>query len=186
MRVDARARRGAIPPQQARQAALALRDRVLAVNLVGPCAAVSGFWPIGDEIDPRPLMQALAARGHELCLPVVIARGQPLLFRRWRAGDELRAAAFGTFVPKPEAPPLRPDVLLVPLLAFDRSFGRIGYGAGYYDRTLAGLRAEAQSTLALGIAFAVQEVALVPSGAGDQRLDAVATEREIIVARGFV
>lgn len=186
MRVEAKARRKEITPQRAQQAALALRDRVLASGLIGHGAAVSGYWPIGDEIDPRPLMQALAARGHELCLPVVIAGGQPLLFRRWRAGDELVAAGFETFVPGPAAAPMQPDVLLVPLLAFDRNLYRLGYGAGYYDRTIAVVRSEARSRTALGIAFALQEVAAVPTGPGDERLDAVATEREIVAPHGFV
>ncbi len=179
-------RRGEIPAAEAERAARALRDRVIACDLIVAGAAVSGFWPIGDEIDPRPLMRALAARGHALCLPVTLARGQPLLFRRWQEGDELVAAGFGTFVPKPEAPPLRPDVLLVPLLAFDHRGSRLGYGVGYYDRTLTALRGAGPRIMAIGVGFAAQEVTEVPAGPGDQRLDAIATEREIIACQGSV
>lgn len=143
-------------------------------------ATVSGFWPMGPEIDIRPLLLALHERGHALCLPVTPKRGNPLLFRRWRPGDELVRGPMGTRQPAPDAEPLTPDFLLVPLLAFDRAGRRLGYGGGYYDRTLAVL----PGATALGCAYAAQELDEVPVGAEDQRLAAIATEAELIIPGG--
>lgn len=137
-------------------------------------AVVSGVWPLPGEIDLRPLLEALHGRGHGIVLPVTPPRGQPLTFRRWRPGDVLVPERFGTMAPMGE--PAVPDFLLVPLLAFDRRGYRLGYGGGYYDRTLAAL----PNRFALGFAFAAQEVDIVPVGPTDVRLDAVATERGII------
>jgi 5-formyltetrahydrofolate cyclo-ligase len=141
-------------------------------------AVVSGFWPLGGEIDIRPLLTALYTRGHTIVLPVTPKRGLPLTFRVWRPGDAMIAERFGTMRPAGEE--LAPTFLFVPLLAFDRRGGRLGYGAGYYDRTLAGL----SPRFAVGCAFAAQEVAEVPMGPRDVRLDAFATEREVILVRG--
>jgi 5-formyltetrahydrofolate cyclo-ligase len=124
-------------------------------------------------------MADLAAQGHALCLPVVQGRGKPLLFRAWRRGDALVRGSLGIPAPGPEAAPLVPGLLLVPLLAFDREGFRLGHGAGYYDMTLAGLRA-AGPVLAVGIAYAGQEVARVPREVHDQSLDWVITESEAI------
>jgi 5-formyltetrahydrofolate cyclo-ligase len=140
-----------------------------------PGEVVAGFWPLAGEIDIRPLLVALHAAGHEIVLPVTPKRGLPLTFRLWRPGDEMLKERFATMRPIGEE--RRPDWLLVPLLAFDRYGGRIGYGAGYYDRTLPDL----SPRFALGCAFAAQEVPEVPTGPFDVRLDAVATEREIIL-----
>ncbi len=144
-----------------------------------PAATLSAYWPLRDELDPRPILSALAARGQRLCLPVVVEPGAALVFRGWRPDTALEPAAFGTQVPGPDCPVLEPDVLLVPLLAFDRRGHRLGYGGGFYDRTLAGLRA-CRPVLAIGLAFAAQEVDEVPVEAGDQPLDRIVTEREVI------
>jgi 5-formyltetrahydrofolate cyclo-ligase len=186
LRAAAQARRAAIPAERARAAALAARDRVLAAEIVPAGAVVSGFWPVRDEFDPRPLLDALAARGHRLCLPVVVAKGRPLAFRVWAPGDPLEHAGFGLSVPCWDAAPAIPEVLLVPLLAFDRRGYRLGYGGGYFDRTLAALRERSKSTRALGLGFALQEVPALPALAHDQRLDAIATEREIIRISDFL
>lgn len=141
---------------------------------------VSGFCPIRSEIDVRPLMLALASMtGADLAMPVVVARGQPLLFRRWQADRALVPGPFGTAHPAESEPALVPDLVLVPLLAFDRRRHRLGYGAGFYDRTLAGLRVAGPLT-AVGVAYGAQEVDAVPIGAHDQRLDLVLTERGLI------
>nr|HET6183896.1 5-formyltetrahydrofolate cyclo-ligase [Acetobacteraceae bacterium] len=140
-------------------------------------AVVAGFWPIRDEIDIRPLLHSLHDRGHKIALPATGKRGNALIFRQWRPGAALEPEPFGTLRPTGEV--LRPDFLLVPLLAFDRRGGRIGYGAGFYDRTLAAL----PSAFALGCAFAAQEVAEVPVGPYDVRLDAVATECRVIFCK---
>jgi 5-formyltetrahydrofolate cyclo-ligase len=157
-----------------------------------PGAVVSGFWPMTDEIDIRPLLIALHDLGHTVVLPVTPRRGLPLTFRVWRPGDAMEVERFGTMRPLGE--PRSPDFLLVPLLAFDRSGGRLGYGGGYYDRALSMLshgfplpaRPPAEKItspsriFSLGCAFAAQEVPTVPTGPLDVRLDAVATEHEII------
>jgi len=141
-------------------------------------AVVAGFWPLAAEIDVRPLLLALQDRGHPIVLPVTPARGHPLSFRLWRPGDVLETERFGTI--RPTGEPRTPDFLLVPLLAFDRTGGRLGYGAGYYDRTLAGL----PGRFTLGCAFAEQEVDSVPVGPYDRRLNAVATDRGVIRCEG--
>jgi len=173
----------------ARVAALARREgcvpavgALLAGHVLAECppqagSAVAGFWPLAGEIDIRPLLLALIERGHPVLLPVTPPRGQPLVFRRWLPGAPLLPGRFGTR--HPEGPEMRPEVLLVPLLAFDREGRRLGYGAGYYDRTLAGL----PDALAIGCAFAAQEVDEVPAGPDDTRLALVATERGIIHCR---
>jgi 5-formyltetrahydrofolate cyclo-ligase len=153
-----------------------LRDLGLA-TLGGKFGAVSAYWPIRTEIDPRPLLIALA--GSAMALPVVIGPGHPLEFRRWREGDTLDIGVFGTAHPPATAEIVEPDLLLVPLLAFDRRRYRLGYGAGYYDRTLAGLRSR-KKIMAVGVAFAGQEVDSVPIDGWDQQLDLVITDRDII------
>jgi 5-formyltetrahydrofolate cyclo-ligase len=145
-------------------AAEALAEVVLRQCPPPPGALVAGFWPMGDEIDIRPLLRRLEAAGHDLALPVTTPRGQPLVFRHWRFGEPLVPGRFGTSVP--------PDALLVPLLAFDAGGLRLGYGGGYYDRTLAAL----PGVWALGVAFAGQQVAKVPAGMHDVPLHGIATE----------
>jgi 5-formyltetrahydrofolate cyclo-ligase len=143
-------------------------------------SVVGGYWPMGDEIDCRPLMDRLAGLGCRLALPVVAARGQPLTFRAWRYGDVLEPGLHGTFHPVATAAELAPDVLLVPLLAFDSQCFRLGYGGGYYDRTLESLKAGAH-VKSIGLAFAAQQVAAMPRDGYDQRLDMVATEGGLIM-----
>lgn len=143
-------------------------------------AIVSGFWPMGPEIDIRPLLLALHDRGHPIALPVTPRRGNPLHFRRWRPGDVLARGPLGTSQPSQEAEPLTPGFLLVPLLAFDRAGRRLGYGGGYYDRTLAAL----PGAISLGCAYACQELDEVPAGPEDARLTAIATEAGLIRPEG--
>jgi 5-formyltetrahydrofolate cyclo-ligase len=138
-------------------------------------AIVAGYWPIGEELDVRPLLSELAARGHVTSLPVVTARRASLIFRRWREGDGLEPGAHGILAPSSDAPTVDPDVLIVPLVAFDASGYRLGYGGGYYDRTLASLRAS-KKILAVGVGFAVQEFPRLPRGPDDQRLDWIVSE----------
>ncbi len=170
-RADAAARAGP-------DAALDLRDHALAVLDAAKGDTVSGFWPMRDEIDTRPLLEALHAGGAVCCLPVVAERAAPLVFRRWAPGDPMADGGFGTRVPAASAPLVTPTKLLVPLLAFDRAGYRLGYGGGYYDRTLAALReaSPAGSVLAVGVAYAAQEIDDVPHDARDMRLDWVVTE----------
>jgi 5-formyltetrahydrofolate cyclo-ligase len=144
---------------------------------------VSAFMPMKSEINPLPLLRKLAEAGAVLALPVVAGRGKPLVMRAWRWGEDLAQGVWGLREPKPDAPEVDPDILLVPLLAFDRTGHRIGYGAGYYDMTIAGLRARKPVT-AIGLAFAAQEIAAVPATPRDERLDLVLTEREVIETKG--
>ncbi len=139
-------------------------------------AIVSGFWPIKDELDIRPLLIELISQGCQVVLPVVQGKGQPLLFRAWRPGDALEAGVFGTLQPSARRETLEPQVLIVPLLACDREGWRLGYGGGFYDRTLAGLRSRRRVT-AIGVGFDAQLVDDVPHGASDERLDWLLTDR---------
>jgi len=145
---------------------------------------VSGYWPFRTEIDPRPLMGRLCAVGARLALPVTPPKGssEPLRFRLWAPEDGLHPSPFGVREPPPSRDIVEPDLLLVPLLAFDRQGGRLGYGAGHYDRALEDLRAR-KTVRAVGLAFAAQELARVPTDAHDQPLDAVLTERAYIPIR---
>jgi 5-formyltetrahydrofolate cyclo-ligase len=137
-------------------------------------AVVSGFLAIGEEIDPAPLMLRLLAEGYGLCLPVMEAKGKPLIFRTWKPGDPLAETMWGIREPLPEAPAVDPDVILGPLLAFDNAGYRLGYGGGFYDRTLARLRA-LKPIVSIGIAFDEQRVDAVPHVDYDERLDWVLT-----------
>ena len=143
-----------------------------------PGAVIAGFWPLGSEIDIRPLLEALYARGHVVALPETPPRGQPLVFRLWYPGAAMRAERFGTL--RPDGGVVRPDWLFVPLLGFDRAGHRLGYGGGYYDRTLPTL----PGAVAVGCAYACQEVDAVPATDYDARLRAVATERGVIPCDG--
>ena len=178
LRAVALATRDAIPVADRRRAAQAIAMRRFPVPL-GAGTIVAGYSPIRSECDPVPLMRSLAAKGAELALPVVHAKDKELSFSEWRQGSQLVAGPYGILQPRSEALPLEPDVILVPLAAFDRRCRRIGYGAGYYDRTLADLR-KRRVVIAVGIAFAAQEVEAVPVDEHDQRLDLVLTERETI------
>lgn len=136
---------------------------------------VSGYMPMRSEIDPRLLMTRIAAAGATLCLPDVGAEDAPLEFRRWAPDDGLTTGRYGIAVPEPDAEVLVPDLLLVPLLAFDRTGQRLGYGGGYYDRTIARLRAQGD-VLAVGLAFSGQVRDDLPVEPHDVRLDWIVTE----------
>jgi 5-formyltetrahydrofolate cyclo-ligase len=182
LRREALARRDALPADARQAAADAIAARSFPVA-VGPGLIVSGFMPLKSEISPLPLMKTLASHGARLALPVIAGRGKPLLMRAWQFGEPLDRGQWGIREPKPAAPEIEPDILLVPLLAFDRAGYRIGYGAGYYDMTIAWLRARKVVTAA-GMAFAAQEIPKIPTTPRDARLDLVLTEREIIDLQG--
>ena len=182
LREQAIARRDALPPRERQQASEIIAAREFPIA-IAPGTMMSGFMPLKSEINPLPLMRKLAAAGAQLALPVVAGRGKPLIMRAYAFGDELAAGQWGIRQPKLEAPEVAPDILIVPLLAFDRSGHRLGYGAGYYDMTINSLRASKPIT-AVGIAFAAQEIDAVPITARDARLDLVLTEREVIDFRG--
>ena len=175
-------RRDVMPAEERARAAEVAGSRPLPVP-VQPGTVVSGYSPIRSEINPVRLLRRFADAGAQLALPFIVARDQPLRFRAWSFGDELDRGQWGIREPKPDAPELDPDILIVPLAAFDRRGYRIGYGAGYYDLTLNGLRAKKPIT-AVGFAYAMQEIDVVPALAHDARLDLVVTEREVIACPG--
>jgi len=179
----ARARRAAILKSEIDSLAPALAARLLAVVPIARGEIVAGYAAIRDEPELWSLLSRLHGQGAVFALPSVHAPGHPLLFRRWQPRDTLRPAAFGVPEPLPGAPVLRPAIVLTPLLAFDRAGGRIGYGAGYYDRTLAGLRRDGTVT-AIGLAHSGQELPRVPTDPHDESLDWVITEREAIRCSG--
>ena len=182
VRKDALIRRDAIPAAERAQAAEAIAARAFPLA-IKPGTIVSGFMPLKTEINPLPLMRKLEAAGAQLALPAIDGRGKPLVMRAFAFGDELASGQWGIREPKADAPEVAPDILLVPLLAFDRSGHRIGYGAGYYDMTIAKFRSM-KPVIAVGIAFAAQEIDQVPVTARDARLDLVLTERDVIDLRG--
>jgi 5-formyltetrahydrofolate cyclo-ligase len=143
-----------------------------------PCV-VSGFWPLGGELDIRPLMIELFDQGCELALPVVVGKGQPLIFRAWQPVDVLEKGVFNTFHPSTRCDVVEPDTLIVPLLACDHDGWRLGYGGGFYDRTLRALR-QRRKVVAMGVAFDRQlRDEAVPHGPDDERLDWLLTDRRL-------
>ena len=170
LRRQALVARSAIPDREARQDML---TRHLAALLAQhPDATVAGYWPIRDEADPRP---AMLRQGGVHCLPVVLGPATPLVFRRWRHGDALSAGSLNTWHPDDSAEMLIPDLVIVPLVGFDAAGGRLGYGGGFYDRTLEQLR-QKRRVIAAGLAFSAQRVEVIPAEVTDQPLDLIVTE----------
>ncbi len=168
LRARMKALRAAQPEAARLAAAQALAATPLPPALLPrPGGVVAGYWPLRDELDPRPLMAALAARGFRLALPRIADPG--LDFHLWHPGEPLEAGAFGTRAPRAAAPPACPELILAPLLAFDAAGGRLGFGGGYYDRAFAAF----PSARRLGLAYAFQRVATVPGQAHDIALEAV-------------
>jgi 5-formyltetrahydrofolate cyclo-ligase len=182
LRLAAMARRDAIPAAERLQAAQRIAERGLPHELgrrLGPSVTVSAYSPLKSEISPLPLMRRCADVGAALALPVVVGRGKALIMRAWSFGAPLGSGVWGIREPTADAAEVFPDILLVPLLAFDRTGHRIGYGAGYYDMTIAALRTR-KPVVAIGIGFAAQEIAAVPATPRDARLDLMLTERDVI------
>ncbi|MDC0360487.1 5-formyltetrahydrofolate cyclo-ligase [Alphaproteobacteria bacterium] len=177
LRTEMRARRRSLAANQP-NAGQVIGDLALAQGLIPPDAITALFWPIGDEVDLRPLLERLAREGRPVVLPCTPNEPAPLIFRRWTPETSLKPGPMRTMEPNPGAPELVPNVLLLPLLAFDSAGRRIGYGGGYYDRTLKALR-QSGSIKAFGVAFAGQQVPRVPTDALDQQLDGVITERGV-------
>src|ERR1700749_2556980 len=174
LRAQALAKRDALSDEARAAAALAVAKRGLPVE-IRPGMVVSGYSPIRSEIDPVPLMRKIAEQGGLLALPAVMARGQSLRFRAWSPNDRMVMGPLGILEPSPAAAETMPDVMLVPLAAFDRLGHRIGYGAGHYDYTFAHLR-KSKPVMGVGVACAVQEIKAVPALAHDVALDYVLTE----------
>lgn len=171
---------------QSAGAALAVQaaGHFLAAVPVRAGQAVAGYWPMADEIDPRPLLAALRGRGLLVLLPAVVARTQPLVFRRWDVDAMPPPGTYGIPAPPADCPMLRPDIMIVPLVGFDTAGHRLGMGGGFYDATLKALRGDGLPLLAAGYAFAVQQAARLPHGAMDEKLDLVVTETGAIDCHG--
>jgi 5-formyltetrahydrofolate cyclo-ligase len=174
LRAAALAARDALSAAERTAAADALAERGLPLPIAPGCV-VAGYSPIRSEIDPMPLLERLAAGGARLALPVIVGSERALAFRSFSPGDVLERGPLGTMQPAMSSAELVPDIVLVPLAAFDQAGHRIGYGAGYYDRTIKMLRG-LNRAIAIGIAFAVQEIAAVPTLPHDAALDFVLTE----------
>ncbi|MDC9720272.1 MAG: 5-formyltetrahydrofolate cyclo-ligase [Gammaproteobacteria bacterium] len=177
LRIQAKQQRGtafALNPSAGTQVC----DLFLQSNLLKEAQIVSVYWPLGDELDPIPLLTTLHSLGHHMVLPVMLGAGQPLIFRSWTPGDTLQDAGFGTREPSKDKQILAPDVILAPLLAFDKSGYRLGYGGGFYDRTLEKLR-KTKPVSVYGVAYAAQEMEHVIKGPYDQPLDGIITELNV-------
>ena len=181
LRQKARAGRPGLANQAGPEAGERLADNFFkaAQGFPGPIQAVSGYWPMADEIDVRPLMARLHGQGRTVALPVVAGAKEPLVFRRWQPETPLEEGPFGTLHPGPDQREVTPGVLLVPLLAFDDKGFRLGWGGGYYDRTLARLRASGPVN-AVGVAYHAQQVDSVPHTSDDQPLDMVVTDQNLL------
>ncbi|MBI5321578.1 5-formyltetrahydrofolate cyclo-ligase [Bradyrhizobium sp.] len=177
LRAAALAARDALGDKKREAAANKIAKRGLPFE-IAPGAVVSGYSPIRNELDPAPLMLKLALAGARLALPVVNARGKSLTFRAWSPSDRLVLGSLGIPEPSPAAAELIPDIMLVPLAAFDRAGHRIGYGAGHYDHTFAHLR-KSHHVTSVGLAFSVQEIPSIPALSHDVALDFVLTEKDV-------
>ena len=178
LRALAKSRRDQLHQNQSADAGTLLAAFFLNNIPLPPGTVISGYMPIGSEIDPRPLMAELDQLGHKLALPITHG-DSPLTFRRWSPETVLSRSSFGTEEPPEIAPACVPDILLVPLFAFDKSGSRLGFGKGHFDRTLDALRAQ-KKILAVGIAYAGQEMDSIPQDQHDQKLDWIITEKKAL------
>lgn len=176
LRTTAHKKRAAFHPSMRLEAAKAAAGHFFEHVPIAKGEVVAGYWPIRDEMDVMTVIARLMDAGQPVCLPVVLGDEQPLELRVWQDGAPLYEAGFGTLAPPEEAPRAQPDVILMPLLGFDKNGTRLGYGGGYYDRTLAALPKRPRL---IGFAFALQEMDLIPREAHDVPLDAIVTERGV-------
>lgn len=174
-----RAVRAFMTPSERSRADRRVAQRFLETVLPGAGGIVALYYPIGDELDPRPLVKQVSGEVDGFALPVVDRPGRPLFFRRWASGDPLVEGHYGILVPRADAPVVRPDVIAVPLLGFDEACHRLGYGGGYYDRTLESMRRGNRDVIAVGVAYERQRMAWLPRHEGDQPLDMVITEHAV-------
>lgn len=180
LRRHALARRDLIEPAEAHAAAekIAPQGVKLVARFVPPGGVISAYWPIRSEVSTRPLLERLAREGYRTALPVMTAAAKPLHFRIWAPGDQLAKGPLGLSEPLASAATVEPDLMFLPLACFDAQGHRIGYGGGNFDATLAAQRARGR-IVAIGLAYADQEVDMIPHEAHDQRLDFVITEQRL-------
>jgi 5-formyltetrahydrofolate cyclo-ligase len=175
LRASAAGRRRRAQSEAGPEAAILLADQFLRKVPRAPEAIIAGYWPIGTEIDVRPLLRRLIAADHRVVLPVVSVLGQPLKFHEWTPETLMRSSAHGIDVPPDDTPELAPNLVITPSLAFDPEGWRLGYGGGFYDRTLRRLRGLGD-ILAIGVGYAAQQVDKVAHNDLDEQLDWVITE----------
>ncbi|MDA1097632.1 MAG: 5-formyltetrahydrofolate cyclo-ligase [Proteobacteria bacterium] len=173
----ARARRAAVPVTVRDRAGAKAAEYFLNTIALSPGSIVAAYWPLGDEFDSRPLLHALFQTGHRVALPVVTGAGQALGFRIWQPGDSMTKSSFGVLEPLEGAAEVTPNVVTTPFLAYNAQGFRLGYGGGYYDRTLRALRQSVPGLLAVGLGFAAQTMAALPYDDHDEALDWLVTER---------
>lgn len=175
MRNSVLAKRDALAPEWRLEASKGAAIQALRDFTLAPGAIVAGFLPIRSEIDPRPFMLALMEKGARLCVPAILDR-ENIVFRAWKPEDPLEEMAFKTLGPPASAPELTPDIMLLPLSAFDQAGNRIGYGGGFYDRYLAQLAAQEKRVRVIGMAFGCQEVEAIPVEPHDFPIGEIVTE----------
>ena len=185
LRMEARNRRKALLVQhpEADWMAADRAGEMLAALGLRRAGVAAIYKALGAELDPRPLGELLTKQGWSLALPAVEAEAGPLVFRSWKPGERLAHDLTGLPAPLASAAEVRPDLILVPLLAFDRTGGRLGQGGGHYDRTLAALRAGPGAPPAVGFAYSGQETSGLPRASHDQPLDGILTEAGYIAVR---
>lgn len=176
LRIKAQAARAAILNSSRPAAARAAAEHFFSAIRLAPGEIVAGYWRIKDEMDCQPILVRLMDQMQPVCLPVVLGDEQPLELRLWEQGTPLYEAGFGTLAPSELAPHVEPDVIVMPLLGFDSRGTRLGYGGGYYDRTLAKL---GKRPRLIGLAFSAQELSEIPHEPHDIPLDAVVTEKGV-------
>lgn len=179
------AQRAALHASDKRLADAVIVENTLSCAIPHKEAIISGYMPFRAEPDILPALATLEQRGAHLCLPVITRAGKPLSFHAWRRGAPLHPNAYGIAEPSPEAPEVFPNLLLLPMLAFDRQGTRLGYGGGYYDRTLRTLREINPTLLAIGIAYDMQQRTALPRDAHDMPLDMAITEKTIYDFQGL-
>ena len=173
LRIKAHAARAALPQADRADAALAVRQHFFESITLNAGDIVAAYWRIRDELDCQPILVRLMDSNQTVVLPVVLGPDEPLDLRVWEQGASLYEAGFGTLAPSELAPKAEPDIVIMPLLGFDKMGTRLGYGGGYYDRTLAKMR---KKPMLVGLAFAAQELDAIPREAHDVPLDAIVTE----------
>ena len=184
LRADARARRDSLPQYARDEGSIRIANRAIALAETLKPAVVAGYRAIRTEVVPDAIMDWVLRQDLFAVLPAIDQTGA-LAFRRYREGDVLMPGPFGTAAPARDAAEIDPDLIIVPLMAFDREGTRLGHGRGYYDRAIWKLRGRGVRPALVGVAFSVQEVAAIPAEAHDARLDWIVTERETIDARQF-
>jgi 5-formyltetrahydrofolate cyclo-ligase len=179
LRAAALARRDALSPRERADASETIAARCRSIVRRAARRRIAGYVPIGSEFDPSAVLRAAHAAGAVLALPAVTGP-TAIVFRRWEPGETLISGRFGTRAPPLAAPLVEPDLVLVPLVGFDRSGARLGYGRGFYDRALGAIHARGRRPTLVGLAFSVQEVPRIPHEPHDIRLDWVVTETETL------